>query len=144
MLINKDYLLKTVKEEADRFRIHFESSIPEIDKFVQKPKCSICMKNLIKSLFADIECNNKLAKIFDDPDLKYTQDILDHTYMTVEKTAKKTRSKVEAFYVDVPEYKKFIEAYCQDKMIRSIDTVFIPKKAPNMSQILVTIHWSSL
>jgi hypothetical protein len=144
MLINKDYLLQTVLEESDLFRVHFSDLTEEIDKYVAKPKCNICVTFLIKKILLDAKHIHKLMIIFDDPDIRLAQDILELAYHSEQKTARRTKSKVEVFYVPVADAKSFIESYTEDKIIRSIDTILIPKHAPSVSQIMVTLHWSSL
>ena len=145
MLINKDILISNLKENPDEYRKQFPKMVNEIDKVVQKPKCGICIKVFMTKLLNDAGFQQKLAMIFEDPDLSFAQDIQDFVVSRKDKNPIKPKSKVEVFWLYPIDAKPFIESYTEDKMIRSIQTVHVPSKDKNFDgKIMITIHWSTM
>jgi len=145
MLVNKAVVITNLMEKPDLYRQHFPNMIYEIDKVVQKPKCSMCINGFFIALLNDMGFQQKLAIIFEDSDINFAQDIQDYLVPVKEKSSRKTKTKVEVFWLPVEKCKEFIEGYSEDKMVRSVETTYVPsEKEGYPGKILTIIHWSSL
>jgi hypothetical protein len=144
MLINKEILLTNLVEKPDEYRKQFPRMIHEIDEVVKKPKCGVCINAFFRALLNDMGFQQKLSVIFGEPELDFAQDIQDYVVSGKDKTALKSKTKVEVFWVPPKDVKKFIESYTEDKLVRNIQTTYVPAEKIEASKILVTIHWSSL
>jgi len=144
MLINKEILLANLVEKPDEYRKQFPRLVYEIDQVVKKPKCGVCITAFFKAILNDLGFQQKLSLIFEEPELNFAQDIQDYALSMKDKTATKTKTKVEVFWVPPKDVKKFIESYTENKLVRNIQTTYVPAEKIELSKILVTIHWSSL
>jgi hypothetical protein len=145
MLVNKQVVITSIVENPDLYRQHFPKLIVEIDKVVQKPKCGLCINAFLKSMLGDLGFQKKMAIIFDDPDIAFAQDIQDCTVSVEDKTPYKSKTKVEVFFLYVNDCKDFIEKFTEDKLVRSINTTYIPGEKEGIpGKVMVTIHWSTL
>ena len=145
MLVNMEVIIGSVLEKTDEYRKQFPRMVAEIDQLAKKPKCKICINSFFKRLLNQPNLTQGMAIIFEDPELSFAQDVQDFIITNNDKTATRSKSKVEVHWVTPKEAKDFIERYTADKMVRSINTTYVPSSIENVSgKIMVTLHWSTL
>lgn len=141
MLVNKQVILDHLIENPDSFRRYFPRLIDQIDQVVKKPKCGICINAFFTGLINDTGFQQKMSVVFDDPEIKFAQDIQDFLFSAnKDKVARRSKTNVEVYWVSAKDAKDFIEGYTKNKLIRDIQTTYVP----DLKQIMVTINWSSL
>jgi adenine-specific DNA glycosylase len=145
MLINKAIILNDILEQPDEYRKHFPTAIAEIDQVVKKPRCGICITAFFKKMLSIQNFHQQMTIIMKESSLEFAQDVQEFSYSTETKNPIKSKTKVEVFFINVEDSKMFIEKYTEGKLIRNIQTLYVPSKVENASdKIMVTINWSTL
>jgi len=102
----------------------------------KKPNCDGCMQKAMLELSRQPDLENRLKKIYGD-DLEVHKDLLMYKARATPNIASST---TEVYFVLKDDYKAFIEEFTQDKIVRAIDTVYIPED----KEICLTIVYNAI
>jgi len=122
-----------VGEKFSKFVNEFPDLMGFFKALKQKPTCDGCIQKAFTQLSKQPDLEKKLRKIYgmvtpiDDEVFNYHKNI-----PTI------SSSQTEAFLVKKDDYPAMIEQFCQDKIVRLINTIYIFEK----DEIMVTIVYN--
>jgi hypothetical protein len=101
--------------------------------FKKKPNCEGCLSKVLSELAKEHDYEEKLKNIF-GKDVVIDEEIL--TYTTIQPSL--TSQMTEVFEIEKADYGNFMETFCKDKLIRNLNTIYIPET----QSIVVTIVYN--
>lgn len=134
----KELAIETVRGDVlKRFQEYvniFPQMLGFFDAYRKKPECEGCVDRMLLELSRQPNLEEKLKELYGE-EVKVDKELITYKERVAPTIAS---AKTDVFYVVKDDYKKFIDDFCKDKIIRVIDTVYIPED----KEIIVTMVYN--